>query len=93
MVERAASKPIEGTKIAYQARIVCDPQVCGGQPIIRGTRVSVRMILVYLAHGETFAAILRAFPSLTVEDIRTVIASIAAVITEETPSPAPFQPI
>ena len=36
----------------YHDRIVRDPAICAGQPVIRGTRVLVRVILGFLAHGE-----------------------------------------
>ena len=35
--------------MTFQGRIVRDPEICGGQPVVRGTRVLVRTILGYLA--------------------------------------------
>ena len=51
--------------MTFQDRIVRNPAICNGQPVVRGTRVLVRTILGYLAHGETAATILTDFPSLT----------------------------
>jgi uncharacterized protein (DUF433 family) len=76
--------------MSYQDRIVRDPAVCGGQPVIRGTRVLVRVILGYLAHGEPTEAILREFPSLTEDDVRAVIAFAAASAGEDLPAPSPI---
>ena len=46
--------------MTYQNSIVRDPAICGGQqPVIRGTRVLVRVILANLAHGATMEFILR----------------------------------
>jgi uncharacterized protein (DUF433 family) len=45
--------------VTYLDRIVRDPAVCAGQPVVRGTRVLVRVVLGYLAHGETTEHILR----------------------------------
>jgi uncharacterized protein (DUF433 family) len=73
----------------YQGRIVRDPAICGGQPIIRGTRVPVRLILGYLAHGEPTDVILREFPSLNEEDVRAVIGFAAASASEDLPAPLP----
>jgi len=73
----------------YHDRISSDPAICGGQPVIRGTRVLVRVILGYLAHGETPEVILREFPSLTEEDVRAVIAFAAASASEDLPAPSP----
>jgi Protein of unknown function (DUF433) len=46
--------------VTYLDRIVRDPAICAGQPVIRGTRVLVRVVLGYLAHGETTAHIVTA---------------------------------
>ena len=78
--------------MTYRERIVRDPAVCAGQPVIRGTRVLVRVVLGYLAHGETTEAILRDFPSLTADDLRAVIAFAAAAAGEDLPAPPPLPP-
>ena len=54
-------------------RIVIDPGVCGGKPIIRGTRITASDILEYLAGGMTVEEILLDFPDLDGEDIRSVL--------------------
>jgi uncharacterized protein (DUF433 family) len=67
--------------------IVRDPSICGGQPVIRGTRVLLRVILGHLAHGETTEAIRREFPSLSDEAVRAVISFAAASASEDLPAP------
>jgi uncharacterized protein (DUF433 family) len=74
----------------HHERIVRDPAICAGQPVIKGTRVLVRVVLGYLAHGETTDVILRDFPSLTEEDVRAVIAFAAAAAGEDLPAPTPL---
>jgi uncharacterized protein (DUF433 family) len=76
--------------VTYLDRIVRDPSICAGQPVIRGTRVLVRVVLGYLAHGETTEHILVEFPSLTEEDVRAVIAFAAASAGEDLPAPSPI---
>jgi len=49
-------------------------QVCGGEPVIKGTRVTIRTILASLAEGARIEEILEDFPTLTEEDVRAVIA-------------------
>ena len=78
--------------MAYPDRIVRDPGICAGQPIIRGTRVLVRTVLGYLAHGDSTSTILGEFPSLTDEDVRAVIAFAAASASEDLPAPTPIPP-
>lgn len=78
--------------MSYSERIVRDPAICAGQPVIRGTRVLVRVVLGYLAHGETVEHIVAEFPSLTEEDVRAVVAFAAASAAEDLPAPTPIPP-
>ena len=78
--------------MTYQDHISSDPGVCGGQAVVRGTRVLVRTVLGYLAHGETVDAILRDFPTLREEDVRAVIAFAATSAGEDLPAPSPIPP-
>jgi uncharacterized protein (DUF433 family) len=74
----------------YQDRIARDPAICGGQPVIRGTRVLLRVILGYLARGETTEKGLQDYPALTDDDVRAVIAFAAAAAGEDLPAPPPL---
>jgi uncharacterized protein (DUF433 family) len=74
--------------IDYAQYIVQDPRVCGGEPVVRSTRVTVRTILASLAEGATVEEILEDFPSLDEESIRAVIAFAATSTAEDLPLPA-----
>ena len=69
----------------YHQHIVRDPKVCGGEPVIKGTRVTVRTILASLAEGDTVQALLNDFPTLKEEDVRAVVAFAAASAEEDLP--------
>ena len=69
-------------------RIIRDPKICAGEPVFRGTRVTLRTILASLADGDSADEILASFPSLTSEDIRATIAFAAASAQEDLPVPA-----
>lgn len=69
-------------------RWVRDPHICGGQPVIRGTRVPLRTVLASLAEGASIPEILEDFASLTEEDVRAVIAFAAQSASEDLPVPA-----
>lgn len=69
----------------YQQYIVRDPQICGGEPVVKGTRVTVRTILASLAEGDTAYELLQDFPTLKEEDIRAVVAFAAASAEEDLP--------
>jgi uncharacterized protein (DUF433 family) len=73
--------------IDYQAHIVRDPAVCGGEPVVRGTRVTVRTVLASLAEGMTVAEILQDFPTLNEAAVKAVIAFAAASAEEDLPVP------
>jgi uncharacterized protein (DUF433 family) len=64
-------------------RIVREPEICGGQPTIKGTRVLVLDILDWLKEGETFEEILENFPSITREDIQEILAYAKEMIAGE----------
>ena len=54
-------------------RIEIDPKVCNGRPVIKGTRISVTVILDQIAEGESWEAILTSYPELTKEDIQAAL--------------------
>jgi uncharacterized protein (DUF433 family) len=58
----------------FQDWIVRDPQICGGEPVFKGTRVTLRTVLASLATGDSPEEILADFPSLKPEDIKAAIA-------------------
>jgi uncharacterized protein (DUF433 family) len=64
-----------------------DPAVCGGEPVFRGTRVTLRTVLASLADGDSTDQILKSFPTLTVDQIRAAIAFAAASAQEDLPLP------
>jgi uncharacterized protein (DUF433 family) len=64
-------------------RIVTDPAIFGGKPIVRGMRISVATVLSLLAKGETQAAILEDYPGLEPEDVLACLAYAHAVIADE----------
>lgn len=59
-------------------RISVDPKVCGGRPVVTGTRVRVTDVLEMLAGGATPAEIVGDFPYLSETDVRAVLAYAAA---------------
>jgi uncharacterized protein (DUF433 family) len=71
----------------YMAHIVRDPKICGGEPVIRGTRVPLRTVLASLAEGATSEEIIADFPTLSPEDVRAVIAFAAESARDDLPSP------
>lgn len=69
----------------YGDRILRDPAICGGEPVFKGTRVTLRTVLASLAAGDAPEDILGDFPSLTAEDVKAAIAFAAASAEEDMP--------
>jgi uncharacterized protein (DUF433 family) len=59
----------------YRDRIVRDPHIVGGEPVLKGTRVTLRTVLASLAEGASTAEILSDFPTLSEEDVRARLRS------------------
>jgi uncharacterized protein (DUF433 family) len=72
-------------------RITIDPQVCGGKPCIKGTRIWVSLILDLLAGGRTEAEVRAEYPQLTHDDILAAIA-YGAEAARERIIPVPVGP-
>jgi len=54
-------------------RIEVSPDIMGGKPVIRGTRITVALVLEKLGAGMTAEAIIANYPRLTQEDIRAAL--------------------
>ena len=64
-------------------RIVVNPKIMGGKPVIKGTRIPVYFILELIANGWTIDDILKEYPYLTREDVLAAVRYAARVLREE----------
>ena len=64
-------------------RIEIDPKVMMGKPVIRGTRITVELILRKLSEGATEADLLDAYPRLTRADVQAAIRYAADTLAHE----------
>lgn len=76
-----------GAAVKFDDAFERDPKICGGQPVFRGTRVLLRTVLASLAEGDSFEDILKAFPTLTPEQLRAAVAFAASSAQEDLPVP------
>jgi uncharacterized protein (DUF433 family) len=60
-----------------------DSEVCHAKPCIRGTRITVSVVLDNLAEGLSPDEIVREYPSLNLDDIRAAISYAATLVREE----------
>ncbi|MDE0222918.1 MAG: DUF433 domain-containing protein [Spirochaetaceae bacterium] len=54
-------------------RIVANPEILGGKPIVEGTRLSVEHILGLIAHGMPHSEIVESYPELSIDDLNIVV--------------------
>jgi len=69
--------------MSTQSRIILDPSVLSGKPIIRGTRISVDLVLELLASGWDDSTIIKEYPGLCREDILACIKYAQEIIRSE----------
>ena len=75
-------------------RIVTDPNIFGGKPVIRGRRLAVEHVLGMLAAGDETAAILEHYPWLERDDVRACLRFARRLVGHERwePFPLPARP-
>ena len=64
-------------------RVVLDPKVMAGKPVIRGTRIPVELLVRMQAQGIAEAEILKEHPALQPADLRAALAYAAEVLAHE----------
>lgn len=69
--------------MSWQERIIIDPEILVGKPVIKGTRLSVEFIIDLLAQGWSETDILRNYPGLTQEDIKACLSYASTVLQLE----------
>ena len=73
-------------EIDWRKHIHSHPGILGGKPVVRGTRISVELVLEYLSEGGSIAEIIDGYPSLTEEDIRAAVAFSTHMMIKEAAS-------
>ena len=73
----------EEVQMDWRDRITSDPDILLGKPVIKGTRISVELILGWLANGWSFDNLIEAYPHITREDILAALAFAAEMLLDE----------
>ena len=73
----------------HHDRIVADPRILAGKPVVKGTRIAVDVVLEELSHHPDVIELLAAHPDLTRDDVQACLAYAKAVVTGEDVSPKP----
>jgi uncharacterized protein (DUF433 family) len=75
-----------------QERIVVDPSILGGKPVVRGTRIPVELVLKRLAQDLDAHTLFEAYPRLTEDDVKACLEYAQALVEGEDVYPATVQP-
>ncbi len=76
-------------KQLYQERIIADPRILAGKPVVKGTRIGVDLVLEELAQNPDVNELLAAHPDLTRDDVQACLSYAQAVVTGEEVFPKP----
>ena len=73
----------------WRDHIVSNPEILVGKPVVKGTRISVELILGWLGNGWTYEQILESYPHITRDDILAALAFAAERLHDEDYIPLP----
>ncbi|MBI4848950.1 MAG: DUF433 domain-containing protein [Nitrospirae bacterium] len=71
------------TTQSYKEKITANPDIMLGKPVIKGTRITVELILRKLSEGVSIEELLTSYPHLTKDDILAALSYSADVISQE----------
>lgn len=74
---------VRGDVMDWQTHIVIDPKVLAGKPVIKGTRISVELVIELLARGYSVAEVLEEYDHLTPDDIQACLAYASDLLKAE----------
>ena len=77
--------------IDWKKHIAVDPEILAGKPVVKGTRISVELILDRTADGWSLEDILQSYPNLTREDVLACLSYGAYLAHEFRAYPVPAQ--
>jgi uncharacterized protein (DUF433 family) len=80
---------MKGEQQIYLHRIVADPRILAGKPVIKGTRIGVDLVLEELAQNPDITELLAAHPDLTRADVQACLSYAKDVVSGEEVSPKP----
>jgi uncharacterized protein (DUF433 family) len=67
----------------WKERIIVDPNILVGKPVIKGTRIAVELLMDRLSDGWTMEDILAAYPHISRDDVLAAISFVTEIFKEE----------
>lgn len=74
---------MEAEKLLYQERIIQDPDIMVGKPVVKGTRIPVELVLAKLAANPDLDELFADYPRLTVEDVKACLEYAQVLVQNE----------
>jgi uncharacterized protein (DUF433 family) len=74
---------VETNRTLYQDRIIQDPNIMVGKPVIKGTRIPVERVLAHLASTPDLAGLFAAYPRLTRADVQAALAYVREAVESQ----------
>jgi uncharacterized protein (DUF433 family) len=82
-LNRNSAEAMSHASTIYPERIVRDPQILVGKPVVRGTRIAVEVVLDYLAQNPRFSELFADYPRLTIEDVQACLEYAQGLVAAE----------
>ncbi len=76
----------------YQERIVRDPKVLVGKPVVKGTRIPVELVLAKLAANPDVQELLVDYPRLSIDDVKACLAYAEHLVEQQDKATTAHQP-
>lgn len=76
----------------YKERIIGDPDVLMGKPVVKGTRIPVELVLAKLAADPDVQELFQDYPRLTLDDVRACLAYAEHLVSQQEKATASFHP-
>jgi uncharacterized protein (DUF433 family) len=73
-------------------RIVVDPRIMAGKPVVRGTRIPVDLVLKRLSQDLSLRTLFESYPRLTEDDVKACLAYASGLVEGEDVFPEPLEP-
>jgi uncharacterized protein (DUF433 family) len=80
------------TRSLIHDRIVIDPEILVGKPVVRGTRISVELVLKRLAEDLSLETLFEAYPHLTEDDVKACLEYAYELVAGELIFPTVLEP-
>jgi uncharacterized protein (DUF433 family) len=71
-------------RLKSQDRMVRDPKILVGKPVVKGTRIAVELVLAHLAENPDFDDLFAAYPRLKLDDVKACLAYARRLVEDET---------